>query len=134
VLSSQRAHLKCVWTKWSNGLSLQFNFAACGPETSPVLYYPGMLERKKKTQSPHASQANNNLARLKWLKATCRLGSSLQAASQIPLWSVELFCRFQFPTWKTPPTVTKRLLQKQPEDLKSCATAKTRLHFSHVVI
>jgi len=44
MLSSLQAHLKCVWSR-SHGLSLQSNFAACGPETSPVLYYPGMLER-----------------------------------------------------------------------------------------
>ena len=48
-----------------------------------------------------------------WYRLTLRLGSSRQAFSQMCLWSMELFCSLQFPTWKMPPTVTRRLLQTQ---------------------
>lgn len=104
-----------------DGLPFQSDFAATRPEAAPVLYDSGVLELNHKEWLsldsiflgllPGFEQDENSDLLHCVLFFTLRLGSSLQAASQIRLWSAEVDCSFQLPSCNVPPTVTWRLLQ-----------------------
>lgn len=91
-----------------DGLPFQPDFAATRPEAAPVLYDSGVLELSNKELLsldrifldllPVFKQDENSDLLPCVLFFTLRLGSSLQASSQIRLWSAEVHCSFQLPS------------------------------------